>query len=195
MLPKNPMSRAASKIPDMLFRIIFSCAYRMHLFWNYLIRPTHHGVWIAVWWGGELLLIRNSYRSCITLPGGGQDSGESLVEAALRELREEVGIEARPEALALWGQYLSLVEYKSDHINLFELHLDTRPEVRLDRREVIWSAFCCPAQAVEMNLFPALRTYLEDKKAGRRPGSGSAADAGVKPTGCRTTPPRAAPSQ
>ena len=165
------MTRSASKITDALFRMTFFCAYRIHLLWNVLVRPTHHGVWIAVWWDDQLLLIKNSYRPCITLPGGGQDSGESLVEAALRELREEVGIQARPEALALWGQSLRLVEYKSDHINLFELQLDTRPEIRLDHREVVWSAFCSPAEAVGMKLFPALRTYLEDKRAGRRPGS------------------------
>ena len=172
------MSRPASKITDALFRMTFFCAYRVHLLWNLIFRPTHHGVWIAVWWAGQLLLIKNSYRPSITLPGGGQDRGESLVEAALRELREEVGIQARPEALALWGQYLSLVEHKSDQINLFELQLDTRPEICLDHREVVWSAFCSPAEAVQMNLFPALRTYLEDKRAGRRPGSDGSAGSG-----------------
>ena len=163
------MSRAFRTLPDRLFRATFFCAYRAHLLWNFLFRPTHHGVWIAVWSGGELLLVRNSYRTCVTLPGGGQDRGESLVDAALRELREEVGIRTTPDALALWGQYLSLVEYKYDHINLFELQLEAPPEVLLDHREVVWSAICSPAEALAMNLFPALRTYLEDKQAGRRP--------------------------
>ena len=187
------MSPVSRKLPDRLVRITFYCAYRAHLVWNYLIRPSHHGVWIAVWSGGKLLLVRNSYRNCITLPGGGQDRGESLVEAALRELREEVGIQAGPGELTPWGQYLSLVEYKSDHINLFELSLDTRPEVVLDHREVIWSAFCSPARALEMNLFPALRSYLEDKQAGRClsiQGAGSVAQAESAGAGCSDPPPR-----
>lgn len=185
-------------IPDALFRIAFICAYRAHLVWNFLFRPTHHGVWVAVWSGGELLLVRNSYRRFITLPGGGQDRGESLVDAALRELREEVGIRATPEALNPWGQYLSLVEYKYDHINLFELQLDTRPEILLDQREVVWSAICSPAEALEKNLFPALRTYLEDKRAGRPPATRCTGRDGREESGEAGSgpgPPRASPAQ
>ena len=163
------MSHPSRKLPATLVRATFLCAYRAHLLWNFLARPTHHGVWIAVWSGGKLLLVRNSYRNCITLPGGGQDRGETLVDAAQRELLEEVGIRAEPEALDLWGQYLSLVEYKYDHINLFELQLDAPPRIELDHREVVWSEICSPAEALQMKLFPALRTYLEDKQAGRRP--------------------------
>ena len=169
MPPESPTRHGAGTLLDTLLRFTFICAYRAHLLWNFLFRPTHHGVWIAVWSGGKLLLVRNSYRNCITLPGGGQDRGESLVDAALKELREEVGIRVEPEALDLWGQYLSLVEYKYDHINLFELQLDAPPPVELDHREVVWCQFSGPAEALEMNLFPALRTYLEDKQAGRRP--------------------------
>ena len=74
-------------------------------------------------------MIKNSYRSSITLPGGSIDGAERPVQAALRELREEVGIDAKPDDLVFWGQYLSLVEYKYDHINLFELELPDLPEV------------------------------------------------------------------
>ena len=69
------------------------------------------------------------------------------------------------------GQYLSLVEYKYDHINLFELELPELPEFQLDNREVSWGAVSRPEQALALNLFPTLRIYLQDKHAGRRPGS------------------------
>lgn len=156
---------------DRIFQLAFYIAYRLHLAWNFVFRPECHGAWVAVWSQGQLLLIKNAYRSSITLPGGSIDGAEKPVEAALRELREEVGIEAKPQDLVFWGQYLSLVEYKYDHINLFELELPALPEFQLDNREVSWGAISRPEQALELNLFPTLRIYLQDKRAGRRPGS------------------------
>jgi len=45
-------------------------------------------------WEGRILLCRHEKagRDCWLLPGGGVDSGESLVDALHRELAEEVGI-------------------------------------------------------------------------------------------------------
>jgi 8-oxo-dGTP pyrophosphatase MutT (NUDIX family) len=127
-------------------------------------------VWVAVWCRGEILLIKNAYRKAITLPGGGIERAERAKQSAVRELSEEVGIDASPDDLRFWGQYLSHVEYKRDHINLFELEFEDRPEIRLDNREVIWADIQVPEQAMELDLFPALRSYLEDKMAGRRSG-------------------------
>jgi len=156
---------------DRLFQLTYYVAYRLHLAWNFLFRPECHGVWVAVWSQGQLLLIKNAYRSSITLPGGSIDGVEHPVQAALRELHEEVGIKAEPTDLVFWGQYLSLVEYKYDHINLFELELPAMPPFQLDNREVNWGAMSQPEQALALNLFPTLRIYLQDKEAGRRPGS------------------------
>ena len=154
---------------DRFFQLTFYVLYRLHLAWNFLFRPECHGVWIAVWAEDRLLVVQNAYRNSITLPGGSIDRGEQPVDAALRELREEVGIEAAPQDLLFWGQYLSFVEYKRDHINLFELKLPAMPPFRLDNREVNWARVCTSDQALELNLFPALRTYLKDRHAGRRP--------------------------
>lgn len=164
MVSKTARQSASGKTLDKLFRMAYVCAYKLHLIWNFVFRPTHHGVWVAVWAENELLLIKNSYRDQITLPGGGCDGGESLPQAAVRELREEVGLQVAPQALSFWGQYVSRVEYKLDHINLFELFLEARPEIQLDQREVEWSTLSTLDAAMELNLFPALRNYLEDKR-------------------------------
>ena len=161
-----PATGGATRL-DRLVQAVYWVAYRLHLVWAFLFRPECHGVWVAVWAGGRLLLIRNGYRNAITLPGGNIDGGESPLAAALRELREEVGIEARPQQLTYRGQYRSAVEYKRDHINLFELELEAVPDVRLDHREVTWAAMCSPGQALQLNLFPVLRIYLRDRCGGR----------------------------
>ena len=49
---------------------------------------------------GHVLLVRHTYgRLNWELPGGASEPGESVVETAVREVREETGLEARPERL------------------------------------------------------------------------------------------------
>ncbi len=48
---------------------------------------------------GDVLMIRRTDNGNWAVPGGGIDLGESLVEAAVRETREETGIECRVTGL------------------------------------------------------------------------------------------------
>lgn len=159
-------SSASKKSPsnsDRIIQLVYWVAYRLHLAWAFLFRPTTEGVWIAVWSDGNLLIIKNSYRNTITLPGGGIDNNETPVAAAIRELDEEVGINATPDQLSLFSQYYSTCEFKHDCIHLFELKLAAVHAVEIDHREVSWFDVCSLEQAQNMNLFPALRSYLQDK--------------------------------
>ncbi len=52
-----------------------------------------HSVKIVLIYRDKILLIRNSYRQGWTLPGGGIKRNESPRGAAIREVREEVGID------------------------------------------------------------------------------------------------------
>ena len=56
------------------------------------------GVGVAVFRGDEVLLVRRARPPVAerwSIPGGAQEIGETVREAALRELREETGLEAR----------------------------------------------------------------------------------------------------
>ena len=71
---------------------------------------------------GDVLLVRHSYGPELWhLPGGGVKRRESLTDAVLRELQEEVGIDVPggTTSLTLIGAYSNLAEGKSDHIALF----------------------------------------------------------------------------
>ena len=142
-------------------------AYRVLLVCWFVFRPKRRGVFIAVWHGGRVLAIRNSYRHWLALPAGGIQRGEKPIDAALRELREEVGIAAPPDALRFVREIPATFEWKRDRCSFFELHLDAPLEPRVDRREVVWAGFVEPAEALRAHLAPPVRAYLEARAAGR----------------------------
>ena len=60
------------------------------------------GVGVVVWKDGQVLLIRRGkspMRGRWSLPGGRQELGETVREAAVREVQEETGLEIRLGAL------------------------------------------------------------------------------------------------
>ena len=137
-------------------------AYRLRLAWWYVRRPEVHGSYIAVWHGERVLVIRNSYRRLLSFPAGGRARGESLHEAARRELREEVSIAAELEELTYYGEVVHRTSYAEDHAHVFELRRATAPEPRVDRREVIWAEFLTPEDALSRGVVGAVRLYLEE---------------------------------
>ena len=64
---------------------------------TYPTRPWS-GVGVVVWKGDCVLLIRRGkepMRGAWSIPGGSHDLGETVREAAVREVREETGVEIR----------------------------------------------------------------------------------------------------
>lgn len=73
------------------------------------VKRPHTGVGVVVWRGPEVLLIRRGkdpFKGQWSIPGGTLEFGETLHQAALRELKEETAIEA--EIAGLIDVYESL---------------------------------------------------------------------------------------
>lgn len=145
---------------DRCWQLGLRLAYLGARTWWSIRRPDVRSAFVAVWWNDRLLLIRNSYKSGETVPCGGLRRGESPLEAARRELAEEVGI--RVGEAELRPAFSDVIEHDStrDHFHVFELVCPERPAVRLDGREVVASEFCPRDALGGRPLVPQVRAYL-----------------------------------
>jgi ADP-ribose pyrophosphatase YjhB (NUDIX family) len=93
-----------------------------------LLQPIHRqfrsltiGTRTAVFDSQErVLLVRHSYSPGWQFPGGGVERGETVYEAAIRELREEAAVEAIG-TLVLHGIFDASHQFPGDHVCCFIL--------------------------------------------------------------------------
>jgi 8-oxo-dGTP pyrophosphatase MutT (NUDIX family) len=58
-------------------------------------RPNQHGALALIWFENRVLLVRNSYQPRWSAPGGSVEKGESALDAVVREISEEIGVQVR----------------------------------------------------------------------------------------------------
>ena len=90
----------------------------LHFYWRFS-RPATLGTRAIVVDGpGRIFLVKHSYVEGWHLPGGGVETGETLLEALARELAEEGNIRlgAAPQ---LFGIYFNKRISRRDHVALF----------------------------------------------------------------------------
>jgi 8-oxo-dGTP pyrophosphatase MutT (NUDIX family) len=148
-----------------LIRAVYRLAHWfLRLLW--LIRqPETTGALVAVWHAGRVLLVKNSYRSQLTLPGGYGRAREDRRTTAARELREEVGIAVQPRRLVHAYHGTHLFEHRKDTLDIYELEVEVEPDVQVDHREVVLAEFHTPDDALRMEIVPHLEEYLSRRIA------------------------------
>ncbi|NTX56603.1 NUDIX hydrolase [Myxococcus sp. CA039A] len=153
---------------DALARTGYRAAYALaRVYW--LVRhPRTQGVFVGVWHEGRVLLLQNSYKHQLSMPGGGMDAHESPAEAGARELHEEVGVRVDPASLRPAFETVGTSENKEDHVRFLELDVDSEPSLTIDDREVTWAAFIDLDTALRLPVSPLVRAYLEHARPRRK---------------------------
>ncbi|PRX48572.1 ADP-ribose pyrophosphatase YjhB (NUDIX family) [Prauserella shujinwangii] len=113
---------------------------------------------------GRILMIRRTDNDYYAIPGGQLELGETLSQAAVREVREETGIEC--EVTGLIGIYSNpnhVIAYDDGEVRQeFSICFRAKPlggELRTssESREVHWLE---PGQLARLNVHPSIRLRL-----------------------------------
>jgi 8-oxo-dGTP pyrophosphatase MutT (NUDIX family) len=126
----------------------------------FFCRPSVRGVYVAVWCRQKILLVEHSYRGEFSFPSGGIKSGENTLQAARRELNEEVGLDIDAEAMV--PVFDAVIHHRNmrDKVAAFEVFLDYLPNLVLDRREVVAARFVSEQDARRLNSSKVVQEYL-----------------------------------
>lgn len=104
-----------------LKHLYIKIAKPFYLTYWFIFRPKTKGVKVLIECNDSFLFIKNTYHpgriSNWTLPGGGIDKDELPLDAARREVREEVGIELNN--LKFLGTFFTTQFYKRDTVYCF----------------------------------------------------------------------------
>jgi ADP-ribose pyrophosphatase YjhB (NUDIX family) len=134
-----------------------------------LFHPVTLGARVILMRGGEVLLIRHTYREGWYFPGGGVDKGETLEEAARREAEEEA--QATVGDVRLLGVYANFGEGKSDHVAVFYTgDFDVRP---FEPNNEIAAREWFSLDDLPGTISPATRERLRELNEGRLPVTGT----------------------
>ena len=154
-------SNAQGSPDGMLSRLLRAGATAFHKMLTvgwFFRRPRTFGAHaIALTSNGRLILVKLWYAPGWRLPGGGRDAAEPAAEAALRELREEIGMTSHGE-VKLSCELEQSVDFKRDNCSLVVVR-----DVEYQPRRWSWEVerVCdAPLDDLPVNLSPQTRRWL-----------------------------------
>lgn len=116
-------------MPKFIYHFIYKIA---KLYWR-IVKPVTQGARTVIFAENKVLLVKHIFSGSWVFPGGHIELGEESFVAAIREVKEEVGISLDDVTLA--GSFTHNTEGKNDTVFAFYKILDKIPEVKLDRKE------------------------------------------------------------
>lgn len=154
---EEPTTEKQARAPPSLRARVVS---RLITFAAAFTRPMTLGVrGLVIDQEGRVLLVRHTYVPGFYLPGGGVESGETLLAALERELHEEAGLRLVGPP-TLHGVYLNRRASPRDHVALFVARAFER-EPRTPDHEIAESGFFA-CDALPGGATPATRARIAE---------------------------------
>jgi 8-oxo-dGTP pyrophosphatase MutT (NUDIX family) len=147
-------------LPTIVWRVALTIAFAIYRRMRLWSGRARGGAFVAIRAPDDLLVVRHSYRPRFDFVGGGIERGETAHAAALREVREEVGITPAPAALRELGRVRRGFRAVDEIDTLFEWRVETLPPVTVDGREVIWAGGLRGLSVHRHDLAITVRWYL-----------------------------------
>ena len=126
--------RAFARLPVPIRRAAYKLGYLLLRVWWFFRRPSLTGVKCVLTNGDEVLLVRHTYgRPEWEFPGGGVKADEAPVDAARREIEEELGV-----TIDNWrslGAISGRIQHRRDTLHCFQAELG-RQHLELDLGEL-----------------------------------------------------------
>jgi 8-oxo-dGTP pyrophosphatase MutT (NUDIX family) len=137
----------------------------LHVYWRFS-RGLTVGVRGLVFDGeGRVFLVKHSYLAGWHLPGGGVETGETLLAALERELREEGNIEIT-DPPALHAIYFNRRASRRDHVALYIVRSFRQTAPPQPNGEIVAHGFFAPA-ALPQDTSRATRERIAEVLTGR----------------------------
>jgi 8-oxo-dGTP pyrophosphatase MutT (NUDIX family) len=152
-------------LTDRVYQGFYWLAFRLLRVWWFFRRPHQRGALVLIHHSGRTLLVRTSYQGYWSAPGGNIDPTEQPIEAACRELREEIGIDVSQSVLSWSFEVEHCLHHRRDRVWLFEWHPEEKPNVSIDFREIIEARWFTREEALKLLLLPHLRTYFQQQSS------------------------------
>jgi ADP-ribose pyrophosphatase YjhB (NUDIX family) len=138
-------SESESLMNQSAVRVALEPAIRrvLHLYWRFVRGMTLGVRAVVIDVQGRIFLIKHSYVEGWHLPGGGVETGESMLTALRRDLREEGNIELSATP-ALHGIFHNADAARRDHVALYVVRDFRQAAPPTPNREIVAHGFFPP---------------------------------------------------
>jgi 8-oxo-dGTP pyrophosphatase MutT (NUDIX family) len=148
-------------MPQFLYKAVHIV---VRMYW-FILRPKTYGALCLIECNGKILLVKNSYgRDEWTFPGGGIKKGEEAIDAARREVSEEVGIDV--SNLEHLGNFLDTTDFNRDFVECFFVTVQSE-SIIVDCgeiKETRWFPLNEIPEGVKPQVGDLIKKYMEIKK-------------------------------
>ncbi|NKB20088.1 MAG: NUDIX domain-containing protein [Alphaproteobacteria bacterium] len=137
---RKQSQKSGELLLDAIIRLIYRVGFRVIVKLRRFGYPKRPGVAVVIWFGGKVLAVQHSYIQDWGLPGGSIDTGEEPKQAAVREMKEELGLDLNADDLLRCGNL--------KNTEVFRIDLTTAPNIQVDNREIVEAFFIDPEELI-----------------------------------------------